>query len=55
MTLKLNFVVVQFGSKTISRRDERVFIRSSLKHRNFKIAFEKIDFQNRFIRAKSAF
>lgn len=25
MTLKLNFVVVQFGSKTISRRDERVF------------------------------
>ena len=25
MTLNLNFVVVQFGSKTISRRDERVF------------------------------
>jgi len=26
MTLKLNFVVVQFGSKTISRRDDEFFI-----------------------------
>ena len=30
-------------------------LRSSLKHRNFKIAFEKIDFQNRFIRAKNGY
>lgn len=37
MTLKLNFVVVQFGSKTISRRDDEFFINE--RDRDFLGAF----------------
>ena len=37
MTLKLNFVVVQFGSKTISCRDDEFFINE--RDRDFLGAF----------------